>query len=264
MRYELEIVAQAPRFPTPDELASAVSARGIFQPQVVSSAGFDRPEDSPRLLLEEESGARVLVAFEREPYAAQLASELLLAPAPLRQRLSELDRQALRAANAAFRLSVVRPGADPANAVRFQVQIADALVDRFGGVLLDPQVQLLWGAESWRSAGTAGDLDLRRHLVIHAEDHEAGLWVHTHGMLRFGKPDLELFEVPPALLERAAELLSEVARYLVSGGEVAAGDTLAVGGAELAFCAGGAEQPNDFDNECLRIADALRALQRPK
>lgn len=255
MRYELEIVAAVPSFPSAEEVVAGVEARGTWRPRVAARAGFDRPEDSPRLLLEADAGARVLVAYERFAYASRLVQRLLHAPEPLRARLTDADLESLRVANAVFRLSVNQAGSYPANAVRFQVQIADALVERFGGVLVDPQMQLVWGAERWRAEGAWGELDLRRHVVIHAEPLPAGLWLHTHGLVKFDRPDLELFDVAESQVEDGALLLQRIARRLCAGTSVAAGDALDVGGFSVRFVRGGDQTPNDYDNACLRVVD---------
>jgi hypothetical protein len=140
-------------------------------------------------------------------------------------------------------------------AVRFQVHLADALVDRFGGVLLDPQMQLVWGAERWRADRALGDVDVRRHVVLHADVLCGSVWMHTHGLVKFGKPDLEILGLREEEMDAGARLLNHLARHLSGGAVLAPGDRLEVGGARVVFQVGGTEQPNDFDNECLRIVD---------
>jgi len=47
-----------------------------------------------------------------------------------------------------------------------------------------------------------------------AASDEAGLWVHTHGLLRFGIPDLEIFDVAPEHVARIKEVIDAVIERL--------------------------------------------------
>lgn len=256
MRYELQIVTSEPSFPSAEELVADVRARGISQVMVAASGGFDDAQASPRLLVEEEGGARVLVGFERSEHARFLASSLLGAPEPLQARLDAGDREVLARACTAFRLSVSQAGQGPADGVRLLVQLADALIERGGGVLLDAQMQLLWGASRWKAERALGEVDVRRHVVIHAEPTEAGLWMHTHGLLKFDRPDLEIFGVAEAQVEAGAGLLNHFARSLASGGALRVGDEAVLPGGHRVRVERGGRPPHDFEGEALCLVDA--------
>lgn len=260
MRYELQIVTADGSIPEPEELAERVATRGGFRPWVVTSVGYERAEDSPRILLEEQAGARILVAAERGAAATEVATAILAAPPALLERLETGDRRLLETARATYRLSVNRPGSNPANAVRFQVHVADALLDRAAGVTLDPEMQLVWGSDAWRAARELGELDVRRHVVIHAEPLPAGkVWLHTHGLIKFGRPDLEMSDVAEAQVESRVMVLNEVARHLSHGGELALGEEALLGPYRVrAAPAGIPPVESDLDNDCVRI-DVLPA-----
>jgi hypothetical protein len=51
-------------------------------------------------------------------------------------------------------------------------------------------------------------------------------WVHSLGLARFGKPELELFLNDPGCSGIAGEYLLEVATYLLTGNEVGVGELL--------------------------------------
>jgi uncharacterized protein YegJ (DUF2314 family) len=54
------------------------------------------------------------------------------------------------------------------------------------------------------------------HVAVSSqEDDDAVAWLHTHGLARCGRPDLEMLEVPARLAERAAELLSALAGRMI-------------------------------------------------
>lgn len=58
---------------------------------------------------------------------------------------------------------------------------------------------------------------------------DAPLWLHTHGLGRAGRPELEMLEVPGALGGAAARLLSIIAGRLLEEPAAAAGATVEVG-----------------------------------
>jgi rubredoxin len=65
------------------------------------------------------------------------------------------------------------------------------------------------------------------HHVISGSDTKG--WVHTHGMDRFGLPELEMRNVPGFLAEVAANILREACDYMIdSGRQVSLGETMAV------------------------------------
>jgi hypothetical protein len=54
-------------------------------------------------------------------------------------------------------------------------------------------------------------------------------WVHTHGMVRFGLPELEMRGIPGFLAEDAARILKRVCDYMIdSGAKVSVGETMAL------------------------------------
>jgi hypothetical protein len=86
--------------------------------------------------------------------------------------------------------------------------------------------------------------DVEAHVVIHAvtgddaEDETA--WLHTHGLIKFGRPELELKHVPPELVEVGARFLNNLGQYLIDGAAVLPGETVGARGAPLI-----ARQSND-------------------
>lgn len=239
MRYEVMIVSDAERVPSPDALLNDVRARGLFQVERIAQGGYDDPADSPRLVVAESGGARVLLGFERGEAAQASGASLLAAPPPLTARLSEDDRALLERARLTCHLRVSEPGGELGSALRFMVQLVDALVEQMPGVVVDPQMMSLFGAQRWREARALGEAELRRHVCLHAEEGSAGLTVRTYGMVKFDRPELCVEEVPEALATQAALLLDRVARQLASGAELRTGDLMRL------------------DSDCILVASAV-------
>lgn len=69
---------------------------------------------------------------------------------------------------------------------------------------------------------------LRIHLVTGGEGTQG--WVHTHGMDKFGLAELEIRGLPLFMGHAAADLLNQIADYMLnSGHEVKAGQMLQIG-----------------------------------
>jgi hypothetical protein len=56
-------------------------------------------------------------------------------------------------------------------------------------------------------------------------------WVHTHGLAKFGRPELEIRNVPSYFSATAGTLLNEIADYMLNGTDkpVLAGQKMAIG-----------------------------------
>lgn len=82
------------------------------------------------------------------------------------------------------------------------------------------------GRSSNRSSGRQGDCNTQRGAndrinirdVVWVDLVARGSldgWVHTHGMITFGLPDLEMRQVPQPLMRAAGHMLLEIADYMV-------------------------------------------------
>ena len=62
-------------------------------------------------------------------------------------------------------------------------------------------------------------------------DGPAKGWIHTHGLAQFGRPELEIRNVPSYFNAVAGELLNGVADYMLNGTDkpVLAGQKMAIG-----------------------------------
>ncbi len=65
------------------------------------------------------------------------------------------------------------------------------------------------------------------HLCVHDEAWGAdSRWLHTHGLQKFGRPELDLAAIPVALKSEAEAFLLEVAERLTQGERLAAGQEI--------------------------------------
>ncbi len=113
------------------------------------------------------------------------------------------------------------------DALLFQIELADRLADLSTGVVLDQEALRYYLPGKWRVANATKPVDAREHVTVHQEKGPKDtLWVHTHGLSKFGRPELEVCGIPAALGEAACRLLIELSQYLVGGGVLRPGGTV--------------------------------------
>lgn len=105
---------------------------------------------------------------------------------------------------------------------------------------------------------TEQTFDIREHITIHVvipEGDEVGYWVHTHGMVQFNKPDLEMVHVPGLFTHEASRILNSVAQKLTEGVTINPGQTVTLTGLDVRtlFLTGDTEHA---EGDCLRIVEA--------
>jgi hypothetical protein len=58
------------------------------------------------------------------------------------------------------------------------------------------------------------------------DESDAGSWIHTHGLRKFGRPELEVYDVRNELAPATSWLFLDLASYLVDGALIRPGETL--------------------------------------
>jgi len=159
----------------------------------------------------EAEGVRVDVRFEALEAAFGWTPELLTG--------SEESHETLRQARGFYRISF-EPGAPQASVAVFEaLWTARALMERIPGVLLDVTAFKLHDGTDVAEI-TELDFDIRDHVNLHAVEATSGdtpLWVHTHGMGKFGHRDLEIFHLSEGELLAAESFLHELCTDIVFG-----------------------------------------------
>ena len=87
--------------------------------------------------------------------------------------------------------------------------------------------QRFFAGETWRAEQYTEGFDPPSHISLHT--HPAapkGLWLHTHGLIKFGRAELEMRAVPPELLKDAIHTVLNFASYVVEEREIRPGNTV--------------------------------------
>lgn len=150
---------------------------------------------------------------------------------------------------------------DPADhdALRDLVGTIQALCDAGGIAVVDPQTLSMYSAEEWRRRFFAPDsFAARDHVLILCDadaDNASRMRVHTRGLRKFARPDIDIRNVPPALAAHAGELTQGFVEFQCDGGIVADGHAVQVEGAPQGIVArlSGAFDDGDFNNRHLAL-----------
>lgn len=166
---------------------------------------------TPERLTVRSEDATVDVRFEPGRVTDRWPPELLTGTADA--------RDAVRAARGAYHVEWEAGGNPPVRAVFEALWVARRILELGEGVLLDVPALKLHGAEDVSDI-TELDFDIRDHLSLHAVEAAEGdtpLWVHTHGMAKFGARDVEIFHLGEDDLPAAESFLNEICGELAFG-----------------------------------------------
>lgn len=135
---------------------------------------------------------------------------------------------------------------------RDTVGLLTYLLDQGGVALYDPFSLRWWEPGEWREvAFRCGQPRPHRHVVIlTSEEPEGTVWLHTRGMLKFGRPDLSLKGLSPDTLTLYVEMVNRFIHFQALGGQIEEGQQVKLVGLPFGlrcYHQGGMEDPN-FNN----------------
>jgi hypothetical protein len=135
-----------------------------------------------------------------------------------------------------------------------------ALLDHGGVAVYDPFTFRWWRPLAWKAMFFEPDQPHpRRHVMIyHSEDHE-GIWLHTRGLLTFGRPDLSVRAVQRQDFDAVAGMCNELIDFQAYGGLIVEGQVVrhpTLGGF-VARHAGDRDDP-DFNNVHVQLIPVER------
>jgi hypothetical protein len=62
------------------------------------------------------------------------------------------------------------------------------------------------------------ELNPKRHVIILYSHEENGIWIHSRGMIKFGRPDISILDVPKDKFEDAQKVVNRFIEYEAMGG----------------------------------------------
>lgn len=162
--------------------------------------------------------------------------------------LTDHDRQTLKDARmiVRVRLSSHYRGAD---GIVFTTRFVEAVRGLVNGVVQDADSHMLWGQESWQTTVKDSVKGLIGSQVrIEVLDEGGLLWIHTHGMQKFGRPELEMEGIPAEYAAGARKLILRTATTLAAEREsrLDFGSPISLAGLPFVFFA--EVRPRDDEN----------------
>ena len=191
------------------------------------------------------------------------AREAGLAAANADPVLAEALEDALGARAAAVReastAAVVRGVfADPGNLgyLRDTLAVVAALLDAGGLAVLDPASLRWWSPEAFRAKVHERDqVDAFQHVTVLRSEEADGAWLHTRGLVKFGRPELSLPGVQPSWYPDAVELVERLTWAQVRGHVIPEGQAIRMPGVPdgLVCRRGGSPDDPEFGNVHVRV-----------
>jgi hypothetical protein len=190
--------------------------------------------------------------------------------------LDEESGDAAATVRAAPRGTVARGDfADPPDLayLRNSMAVVSAILEQGGLAVLDLLSCRWWSPERWLARFvTSSEFEIEDHVGIVVSDDEEnhpGLWMHTRGLRKFGRPDLQIRHVPGEwsednpLVQAAGGLLNHLAGNLCRGSVITDGQVMNVAGTRrrCTFRHTPDDTPSDrthFGNDVLEIVDVVR------
>lgn len=148
--------------------------------------------------------------------------------------------------------------------LRNTLGVVSAIVDNNAFGVFDMYGIRWWTPEQWlESFVSKSAFSLQDHVTIVVSDDEQvgpGLWMHSRGMCKVARPDLQVKNVTEPFVNNTARLINQIGDYQASGANIQDGETLNPGSFDrlISFIEleddSASESPH-FCNSCLEICD---------
>lgn len=134
------------------------------------------------------------------------------------REVSDSDRRILRDSTMIVRLKLSLADFSGTSHLSFMARLVEAVRFLTGGVVQDAVSHTLWGTEAWtRMVENPATFPIESHVQFESVDEGQGrLWLHTHGMQKFGLRDMEMEEAPAQFAHCGRAMMVLAAQAMLS------------------------------------------------
>ncbi len=130
--------------------------------------------------------------------------------------LTDDDRAVLLNADMIVRIRLSLANYPGVDGLIFMVRFVEAIRGLTKGVVQDAISHTLWGTEQWKACVQDPKANLlESHVQFDALDEGGVVWIHSHGMQKFGLPDVEIEGIPSEMAGAGRHLINLVGETLV-------------------------------------------------
>jgi uncharacterized protein YegJ (DUF2314 family) len=120
----------------------------------------------------------------------------------------EEDRKTLTEAEMIVRVRLSPVDPPEPDYLAFMVRFVESVRVLTRGVVQDAVSHALWGTEKWTAHVVCGGTSVvESHVLLEILDEDGLVWIHTHGMQKFGLPDLEMEGIPTESIPACRKLI---------------------------------------------------------
>ncbi len=120
----------------------------------------------------------------------------------------EDDRKTLVEAEMIVRVRLSLENPPEPEYLAFMVRFVESVRVLTEGVVQDAVSHALWGTEKWTANVVRGGTSMvESHVLLEILDEDGLVWIHTHGMQKFGLPDLEMEGIRAELIPACRKLI---------------------------------------------------------
>lgn len=191
----------------------AIDAPTPTEEDLVPRPGLERVVAGRIAIHETLARADARLVFERHAHPVMRG----LGPASLDRLSSGLDptrEHQFRSGTLSVDIHINAADADRAWCLAWSMAIVDRVVTILNGVALDLAAQRCLGPEG---IARLKDGEAIGHVTLHNEPWgPETVWLHTHGLQKFGQPELEIVDLPQPLETEGSNVLRAVAETLIA------------------------------------------------
>lgn len=105
--------------------------------------------------------------------------------------------------------------------LRNTIGLVQALIEQGGIGVFDLLTLDLQPASKWSARYFEKETDPQTHVVVLKSDNEDGsVWLHTRGMIKFGRPDFSVLQLAPSQVNDAKQALDQLIFHSGKGAEM--------------------------------------------